>query len=236
MRQKDDVNFAKALNNLANGTLSENDLKLFQSRIVYNHDVIPKNTIHLFRTNDEVNNIKNKIINQDKMKIIIEANDKISGKSTISMELKLLNLCKNIGTQNAQGLPSNLLLSIGIQYMLTVNIDVEDGLVNGAVGILKGYGLNERGDIIRLWMHFPDDQIGKKRRKEISKIGQDNWTAIDKIKRNIRPTKKVVTIINIREQFPVVPAEAITIYKSQGGTYDSVVVHLTKGMKKMNSM
>ncbi|XP_044598214.1 ATP-dependent DNA helicase PIF1-like, partial [Cotesia glomerata] len=160
MRQKNDVKFAKALNNLANGTLTENDMSLFESRIVKADNDIPEGAIHLFRTNDEV--------------------DK---------------------------LPSNLLLSIGIKYMVTVNIDVEDGLVNGAVGIT------------RLWLDFSDDQIGKKRRKEIPKEDHKNWTAIDKIMKNIQPTKKIVTII--REQFPLVPAEAITIHKSQGGTYNT---------------
>ncbi|CAF4785616.1 unnamed protein product, partial [Rotaria sp. Silwood2] len=35
-----------------------------------------------------------------------------------------------------------------------------------------------------------------------------------------------------RKQFPVVPCEAMTIYKSQGGTYEKVVVNLKKGMTR----
>jgi len=34
-----------------------------------------------------------------------------------------------------------------------------------------------------------------------------------------------------RKQFPVVPAEAITIHKSQGATYSKVAVHLKRGIK-----
>ncbi|CAF3971567.1 unnamed protein product [Rotaria sordida] len=33
-----------------------------------------------------------------------------------------------------------------------------------------------------------------------------------------------------RKQFPVVPCEGMTIYKSQGGTYEKVVGNLKKGM------
>ncbi|CAD6226275.1 GSCOCG00011863001-RA-CDS, partial [Cotesia congregata] len=231
MRQKDDLKFAEALNNLVNGTLSKNDLNLFESRIVKNVEKIPRNAIHLFRTNDEVDNFNNTLINKDVKKKIIVAIDKVTGKSVKSIDEKLLSLCKNLETKNAQGLPSYLSLSIGIKYMLTINIDVEDGLVNGAVGILKGYEMNHKEEIFRLWIDFSDDQIGKKRRKEIyNKNGHQNWTAIDKAMRNIKPTKKIVTII--REQFPIVPAEAITIHKSQGGTYNNVVIHLAKGMKK----
>ncbi|CAD6226277.1 GSCOCG00011864001-RA-CDS, partial [Cotesia congregata] len=211
MRQKNDVKFAKALNNLANGTLTENDMSLFESRIVKANNDIPEGAIHLFRTNDEVDSFNINIINKDIHKKNIIANDKIKGKTSKIMEQNLLNLCKTIETKNAQGLPSNLLLSISIKYMVTVNIDVEDGLVNGAVGILQGYELNNKREISRLWLDFSDDQI-------------------DKIMKNIQPTKKIVTII--REQFPLVPAEAITIHKSQGGTYNTVVIHLVKGMKK----
>ncbi|CAD6209869.1 GSCOCG00010855001-RA-CDS, partial [Cotesia congregata] len=230
MRQKNDVKFAKALNNLASGTLTKNDMSLFESRIVKANNDIPEGAIYLFRTNDEVDCFNINIINKDIHKKNIIANDKIKGKTSKIMEQNLLNLCKTIETKNAQGLPSNLLLSISIKYMVTVNIDVEDGLVNGAVGILQGYELNNKREISRLWLDFSDDQIGKKRRKEIPKEDHKNWTAIDKIMKNIQPTKKIVTII--REQFPLVPAEAITIHKSQGGTYNTVVIHLVKGMKK----
>ena len=35
------------------------------------------------------------------------------------------------------GLPYNLKLAVGYPYMITMNLDVEDGLVNGAIGTLK---------------------------------------------------------------------------------------------------
>jgi len=35
-----------------------------------------------------------------------------------------------------------------------------------------------------------------------------------------------------RKQFPVVPADAITIHKSQGATYSKVAVHLKRGIKR----
>ncbi|CAF4769342.1 unnamed protein product, partial [Rotaria sp. Silwood2] len=35
-----------------------------------------------------------------------------------------------------------------------------------------------------------------------------------------------------RKQFPVVPCEAMTIYKSQGGTYEKVIVNLKKEMTR----
>ncbi|CAF3941766.1 unnamed protein product, partial [Adineta steineri] len=54
------------------------------------------------------------------------------------------------------------------------------------------------------------------------------------------PVEPVVRQINTRstnfkverKQFPLVPCEAMTIYKSQGGTYEKVVVNLKKGMTR----
>ncbi|CAD6218940.1 GSCOCG00011492001-RA-CDS, partial [Cotesia congregata] len=230
MRQKDDATFAKVLNNLANNSLSHEELNLFQSRVISNEDDIPDNAINLFRTNMDVNSYNSRIINKDSKKQIANASDKVTGNVSDKMKEKLSNLCQTSDANGAKGLPYTLLLSIGIKYMLTVNIDVEDGLVNGAVGILKGYEKDSEERIFRLWLDFSDEQVGKKRRKEIKKDNQLNWTVIDRISKNIQPLKTLINII--RKQFPIIPAEAITIYKSQGGTYNKIVVHLINGMKK----
>jgi hypothetical protein len=42
----------------------------------------------------------------------------------------------NLQTKDFNGLPTKLELKIGIKYMVTLNINVEDGLVNGNCGIL----------------------------------------------------------------------------------------------------
>jgi hypothetical protein len=35
------------------------------------------------------------------------------------------------------GLPCKIPLAMGYPYIITTNIDVEDGIINGAIGILK---------------------------------------------------------------------------------------------------
>jgi len=65
MRQKNDLIFAKALNNLSTGQLSEQDKALFQSRLS-NHFAkdIPPDAIRLFARNKEVDDYNEKIINE----------------------------------------------------------------------------------------------------------------------------------------------------------------------------
>ncbi|KAL3181434.1 hypothetical protein MRX96_036911 [Rhipicephalus microplus] len=55
-------------------------------------------------------------------------------------------------------LPREILIVLGKPYMITTNIDVIDGLVNGAVGILKvcERAVNDSDLPKRLWLHFDD--------------------------------------------------------------------------------
>lgn len=69
MHQKDDLSFAVALNNLDIGTLTDNDIKMFMSRINSITNV-PHEAIHLFVTNQEVdhfNNIKLNSIDSNRL-------------------------------------------------------------------------------------------------------------------------------------------------------------------------
>ncbi|GFS61620.1 ATP-dependent DNA helicase [Trichonephila clavipes] len=51
--------------------------------------------------------------------------------------------------------------------MITTNIDVTDGLANGAVGKLVHVETNYEGLVKTIWLEFPDlPQIGKKLRRK----------------------------------------------------------------------
>lgn len=67
MRQKDDMTFSIALNNMSIGRMTENDVQLFQIREHKNEDV-PLHAIHLFQTNAEVDHYNSIKINQSNEK------------------------------------------------------------------------------------------------------------------------------------------------------------------------
>ena len=135
---------------------------------------------------------------------------------------KVLDSMRNKKLIETGGLPFELKFKIGIKYMLTVNLDVEDGLVNGACGTLKFITLSVPKTIQIVWLEFTEDRVGLKIRRKFKKLMEDN-----KISLKLVPIEKQSNAVNIfnfsyeiiRKQFPLAPAEALTIHKSQGQTY-----------------
>lgn len=101
--------------------------------------------------------------------------------------------------------PGRLKLKIGAQVMLLKNINVSDGLVNGARGVVTGYVSNNGAPIVKF----------KNNREYTAK--PEKWI----IK---TPTGGLIT----RKQVPLKLAWAFSIHKSQGLTLDCVEMSLSK--------
>ena len=120
---------------------------------------------------------------------------------------------------------------------MSVNVNVEDGLTNGAFGRVKliEYKIegNKRPSII--WMKFDDPRIGKATREKYFQKGyydsniQRDWTPIYEVERTSMYKYKMFQ----RTQFPLRPAAAKTIHKGQGITEDEAVVDLTQHKRFM---
>ncbi|KAI9489204.1 hypothetical protein BDB00DRAFT_876680 [Zychaea mexicana] len=79
------------------------------------------------------------------------------------------------------------------------------------------------------WIEFDNEITGSKLRGRRSHLieqhSEQGWTAIEVSTRLIKP-RPDSTIGALCRKFPLAPAEAVTIHKSQGQTYHSVVVYL----------
>lgn len=148
-------------------------MALFTSRIYNSEDDLPeiaRSAVHLFFSNNEVeqhNNRRMELLSNvipPPRKILCKSIDRITGIKGLpervrEQTLQYLENVRNFKISETQGLPSVLLLQIGIRYMVTVNINVEDGIFNGASGILKDFTtLNEECNIA--WVKFDDEKIG----------------------------------------------------------------------------
>ena len=238
MRQRDDLLFAQALNNLSQFNLTTEDKFLFEDRIFSHNNSrlerssvqIPEHCVHLFTTNKEVETHNQEVIRRSKGEVIRSVcNDEYSIKLNLDQRGRVAFQISSLETNETQGLPSVVELKTGIRYMITVNIDVSDGLVNGVSGILKKIDLSSNRTPVLLWFDFerPDiGQIARQRFKQsdltLTPIELQSKPFFVKLDRQLISVKRI--------QFPVRPSEAITIHKSQGQTYDQVVVHLTNRM------
>lgn len=68
-------------------------------------------------------------------------------------------------------------------------------------------------------------------RGQLSHPDHCDWTPISRVFRSFQCGSDNSRLVE-RKQFPLSPAEAITIHKSKGLTYESVAVHLTRNMKR----
>jgi hypothetical protein len=243
MRQKDDKAFAEALYRLGRNCMNENDIILFKSReFMENDNTIPKEAIHLFYSNSDVDRYNDIFLNKlDTEGIESESQDICIGEVPQKTKQYVLNYIKGQSAQQTAGLKSMLLLKKDALYMIVCNIDVSDGLFNGAIGRLKyiEYGKLQNGKTVavRLWLQFNDTDIGSNIRSKNKKVAQnlkllDNLTPIVPVTRKLIRRASSSNITVNRRQFPLVPCQAMTIHKSQGGTYTHVVIHLKKGITR----
>lgn len=237
MRQKDDADFIHALNNLVAGRMTSENIELLKSREVEENDV-PDDAIRLFKCNADVDAYNERRIRQKEGTLVqVNATDSVTGKITEKMKKNKLKSLKSMPRHLTYGLPYTLLLKVGIKYIMTVNVDIEDGLVNGATGTLRYIEFNENTKIPQvLYIEFDENYVGHKairktpKSKHSNQIG-GNWVPIVQITREISMSKTAFSQVH-RKQFPLTPAEGLTIHKSQGSTYKKVCINVKKPLSR----
>ncbi|CAF1275284.1 unnamed protein product [Rotaria magnacalcarata] len=96
-----------------------------------------ENAIRIFRSNTEVDAYNTKVLaSLNTEGTTANAYDFCVGDELASIKEKLLSNVKNLKTTETYGLPLKIDLKVSAKYMMTVNSDTKDGLVNGACGKL----------------------------------------------------------------------------------------------------
>lgn len=252
MRQREDLDFAVALNNMRNNSMTEEDRRLFRSREVVRwhpnrRNEIPADTLHLFRSNAQVN-----LYNQQALaRLTTEEGESVALDAVLGTNLTPQRRATILEpfTDRAEhplnhthtyGLPFRTHLKVSARYMVTVNIHTEDGIVNGAIGRLKRFeripqqhGAADRINL--LWIDF-GEKVGLiarttyREHREREGLLNNTWTPIELCKKSIKVKRGDYEVV--RQQFPVVAAEAVTVHKSQGGTFPNVAFHVPTNCRR----
>lgn len=202
-----DTKFIRSLNNIRMNDITEEDIKLFQTREAknntYNSDIL-----HIFSTNKEAdtynslkfNKVQNPIhtfISEDKMhrkKEIITVDKENPQKALSKFDLMTLEMfdkyCKA---------PQVLELKEGCKVMLLKNHNFAKGLINGSCGVV---------------LKIEEDAVTVKFDNGIEEL----------IPKNTFEYYREGELVCSRDQYPLRLAYGITIHKSQGMTLDKLVV------------
>lgn len=206
------------------GSCTEDDIDILRSRNIEDDDPnYPHKSIHVYRLNvdvDKQNILKLRDLAPKEQHVIIRAFDSTKDKHT-----QQLNLTMPTSKSNTGGLVEELHLAVGAKVMLTVNVDVHDGLVNGARGTVKDI-IKTTNDVRLVLAEFEQARVGATaitqshyRDQYPSAVPITRHEAVFNIGRN-----KAAEVT--RSQFPLVLAWATTIHKVQGLTLEQIVVDM----------
>lgn len=231
MRQSD-VEFSSILTKIGSGeALTPAEAELIESRFrtpEWCKEHKP-DAVRLFHTNANVENYNAEVLKDMPGETFI-AQDSYTGYLNAEQLASARRKVHQMKYTDTGCLSFMLCLVVDMPYMITTNIETEDGLVNGAIGKLKLIEHCEDDSeerISRLWMKFENDAIGavlrSKSRSRPDNVDRD-WVPV--MKRTV--SFKVGSITCKRVQFPLVSACALTVHKSQGGTFSEIVFDYSK--------
>ena len=209
MRQKDDAEFAELLNRLRTKSklehLSEQDNQALKERA--DRRDVPIDALHVFGKNKAVD-----VHNSDMLSKQCPQLQNIDAEDIITDVRKQTEYKRDKPKGgSSDNLPKKLEIGVGARVMLLRNIDVGDGLVNGAFGTVEDFGFSRNG-ITSIHVRFDSDKVGSQKKLE------NGCVAIERYEEKLTCVKNVT-----RRQFPLKLAWACTIHKVQGMTVKEIV-------------
>lgn len=188
MRQSDKM-FAMLLTKIGNGDkLSGEECKVIKGRFMSAEKAkeVAPDAMRLSATNNEVEEFNHGVAEDMGAKVVI-AKDEYMGHPSVEQLTSMRSKMHKPSVMETSGLPYLLHLKEGMPYMLTTNVYVQDGLVNGLVGALKYIEYTHLEDRIGcLWFDFGSNMAGRVHRSRMAAVVKMNpnlekgWTSIDR--------------------------------------------------------
>ena len=183
----------------------------------------PRTAVHLFTNNAKVNAHNAMVLSQMSNTVYqVKARDRVVNPISEEVTAKVLKSFETRKTTDTQ-LPTMLLLSEGFNYDITVNIDTQDGITNGTsckimkieLQSVKCYPLGP------IWVQYDNPAIGQHVRNlhkhRYKSWHNSSWTPLMPVSRNFAAGHKGELEVQ-RFQYPLRPAAAKTVHRSQGDT------------------
>ena len=226
MRQKDKA-FADALNRICKHPPerdSPDDLMLRSRELYISHTdpEYPTNAMHVYVQNEHCANW-NKIC-LDSLPGTMYSHAAID--KTKDQNTNLTNITFSEKPRETGNLLTTLHIKVDAWVMLSNNIDVGDGLTNGAMEMVMGIVFKQNNILHAIFVKFDNYKIGcdAKCNSKYKHIDTDS-VPIVKIEVSFSVRKNHVRVL--RTQFPLFLCWAVTIHKCQGMTLPEIVVDMS---------
>ncbi|CAG2195137.1 unnamed protein product [Mytilus edulis] len=177
---------------------------------------VPLDSLHIFATNKEIDSHNSKMID----KVCEETETIMAQDYDRNPQTGELILRPAPYDSTHDYLPAQLLIGPNARVMLTRNIDITIGLVNGVIGTVISILPGQKGSSLphAIKVLFDNENIG---RKPITSSHSTEHIPID-----ITPIEESLRKNAVRYQFPLQLAWACTTHKVQGITTDKAVISM----------
>ena len=201
--RQSDENFLALLNSVRNNTLSEQDIYTINARVDPEYIPDPEDfTIHLTTTNKRAFEL-----NEFQLSKVFGEIFNFKGSTVGNFDIRQLPVEETI------------VLKVGAQVMM-LNNDREKRWVNGSLGKITNIIREEDyEDIIEVMLD----------NGEIVEVNSHTWD-IFRYEFDKSSKKLVASVVGSYTQYPMKLAWAVTIHKSQGKTFDQVVIDTDRGI------
>ncbi|XP_078691416.1 uncharacterized protein LOC144921886 isoform X1 [Branchiostoma floridae x Branchiostoma belcheri] len=221
MRQRDDQDFAALLQRVRTGDCTTQDMDLLRTRVIHKDDTnYPVNALHIFKTNKDVDeHNEQQLLTLGAQVYNIRAIDRKKDLGTGLVDIVFSSKPSDTG-----GLRELVSVAVGARVMVTLNIDVSDGLSNGVFGTVAGID-NAGKDVRTIMVRFDNENVG--RQAVANSQFKRSFPGVVPITRqtvHFYTGRGRRSVQAERSQFPLSLAWGCTIHKVQGKTLDKVVM------------
>ena len=189
-----------------------------------NDEKYPSDAVHVYAQNahcDEWNTYKLKLL----------SGKEFTNRATDSEKddcTELANITMPTNPHETSNLTKILTVKINARVMITANIDVSDGLTNGAMGTVTNVVIDKRtGKMITILVSFYSKHVGQDAmHTSVYKSKNQNAVPIYKTQATFLIHKRT-SCQATRSQFPLTLAWGVTIHKCQGMTQPEIVIDMS---------
>ena len=224
MRQRGDTKFIHLLNKIQVGNVDEDVQKQIRERFIEESDTnYPENVLHVFAENYPTVKHNRKMLDKLPGKMyVINAIDQIP--ADCKYPETLISLAQNKKQSETGGLAKCLELKAGPKVMVTVNVDIQDMLINGQGGEVVRFEI-KNSIVKKVYLEFQDPLVGRNALLSDPFAQQNCFVPLQKCDGNISICKGSIPPSIKRTQFPLMLSWASTIHKVQSLSLEKGVVN-----------